>query len=75
MLGRPVTYLDLPPDRFHAHLVERVGMPAWLATHVVEIQRLAVLRPETPDDTATRLTGRAPRTLEAFLREHLDAFR
>ncbi|MFJ9776339.1 NmrA family NAD(P)-binding protein [Kitasatospora sp. NPDC101157] len=75
LTGRPVNYLDLPPAPFHAHLVERAGMPTWLAAHVVEIQQLAVLRPESPDDTATRLTGRAPRTLEAFLREHLAAFR
>ncbi|MFC5661640.1 NmrA family NAD(P)-binding protein [Kitasatospora misakiensis] len=75
LLGRPVRYVDLPPAELHAHLVARSGMPDWLAAHVVEIQRLAVERPEAPDDAASRLIGRAPRTLEAFLREHLDRFR
>ncbi|MFJ2778717.1 NmrA family NAD(P)-binding protein [Kitasatospora sp. NPDC087315] len=74
LLGRPVRYLDLAPGELHAHLVQRAGMPDWLAAHVVEIQQLAAARPEVPDDIATRLTGRAPRTLEAFLREHLDRF-
>ncbi|MFB7376391.1 NmrA family NAD(P)-binding protein [Kitasatospora purpeofusca] len=72
--GRPVRSVNLSPAELHAHLVARAGMPDWLAAHVVEIQRLAVLRPESPDDAATRLIGRAPRTLEAFLGEHLDRF-
>ncbi|MFE7564631.1 NmrA family NAD(P)-binding protein [Kitasatospora sp. NPDC057500] len=75
LLGRPVGYVDLPPGELHAHLVARAGMPDWLAAHVVEIQRLAVERPEAPDDAATRLTGRPPRTLEAFLQEHAEQFR
>ncbi|WP_354637513.1 NmrA family NAD(P)-binding protein [Kitasatospora camelliae] len=76
LLGRPIRYLDLGPSGLHAHLVGRAGMPDWLARHVVEIQQLATGRPETPDDTAfRRLTGRAPRTLEAFLRENLHHFR
>ncbi|MFF8769286.1 NmrA family NAD(P)-binding protein [Kitasatospora sp. NPDC015120] len=75
LLGRPVRYVDLPPGELHAHLVARAGMPDWLAAHVVEIQRLAVERPEAPDDAAARLTGRPPRTLEAFLQEHAERFR
>lgn len=74
LLGRPVRHLDLAPADLYAHLVTRAGMPHWLATHVVEIQQLAVARPEQPDDTATRLTGRAPRTLRDFLTEHLHHF-
>ncbi|MFJ7910906.1 NmrA family NAD(P)-binding protein [Kitasatospora sp. NPDC096204] len=75
LLGRPVRYLDLSPSELHAHLVARAGMPDWLATHVVEIQQLAVVRKETPDDTFLRLAGHAPRTLEAFLGENLHRFR
>ncbi|MFE4974278.1 NmrA family NAD(P)-binding protein [Kitasatospora sp. NPDC056651] len=75
LLGRPVRYLDLSPSELHTHLVDRAGMPHWLATHVVEIQQLAVVREETPDDAFQRLTGRAPRTLEAFLAENLHRFR
>ncbi|MFB6808187.1 NmrA family NAD(P)-binding protein [Streptomyces sp. NPDC056387] len=75
LLARPIRYLDLGPSGLHAHLTGRAGMPEWLATHVVEIQQLAVSRGEAPDDTFRRLTGRAPRTLEAFLRENLHRFR
>ncbi|MFB7620240.1 NmrA family NAD(P)-binding protein [Kitasatospora sp. NPDC056181] len=75
LLGRQVRYLDLSPSELHAHLVDRARMPHWLATHVVEIQQLAVVRKETPDDTFLRLAGRAPRTLEAFLGENLHRFR
>lgn len=75
LLGRPVRYVDLSPDELREHLMTRAGMPEWLATHVVEIQRLAVHRKEEPDPTITRLTGRVPRTLPAFLEEHLPLFR
>ncbi|MET9700914.1 NmrA family NAD(P)-binding protein [Streptomyces sp. NPDC006529] len=73
--GRPVRYVDLPPEQFRAQLSTARGMPDWLADHVVEIQQLAVARPEQPTDTVARLLGRAPRGLEAFLTEHIDAFR
>ncbi|GAA2798718.1 NAD(P)H-binding protein [Kitasatospora paracochleata] len=75
LLGRPIHCVDLGPSELHAHLTTRAGMPDWLATHVVEIQQLARVRRETPDDTLHRLTGRAPRTLEAFLTENLHRFR
>ncbi|WP_344626356.1 NmrA family NAD(P)-binding protein [Kitasatospora arboriphila] len=75
LLGRPIRYLDLGPSGLKAHLVGRAGMPDWLATHVVEIQQLAVDREEMPDGTFHRLTGRAPRTLGAFLGENLHRFR
>ncbi|MGA5821000.1 NmrA family NAD(P)-binding protein [Kitasatospora sp. NPDC094028] len=75
LLGRPVHHLALSPSGLHAHLVARAGMPDWLASHVVEIQQLAVARREAPDGVFTRLTGRSPRTLEAFLGEHLHHFR
>ncbi|MEV7773419.1 NmrA family NAD(P)-binding protein [Kitasatospora sp. NPDC086791] len=75
LLGRPVHYVDLDPAELRAHLVARAGMPDWLAAHVVEIQQLAVARRETPDGAFTHATGRSPRTLEAFLQEHLHLFR
>jgi uncharacterized protein YbjT (DUF2867 family) len=73
--GRPVRHLDLPPEQLRAQLGTEGGLPGWLADHVVEIQQLAVARPETPTDTVARLLGRAPRGLEAFLTEHIDVFR
>ncbi|MFJ1703910.1 NAD(P)H-binding protein [Kitasatospora sp. NPDC088346] len=74
LLGRRIGYVDLPVEAFRRNLVERARMPGWLADHVVEIQQLAADRPERPDDTVPRLLGRPARSLESFLREHLEAF-
>lgn len=75
LLGRPIRYQNLPGPVLRQILVEQGGMPDWLAAHIVEIQQLAVTRPETPTDTVARILGRNPRTLEAFLDENLPAFR
>ncbi|MFB8008263.1 NmrA family NAD(P)-binding protein [Nocardia sp. NPDC056000] len=75
LLGHPIRYLDLPPTAFRDSLIREAGMPPWLATHVMEIQQLAVTRPEHPTDTVTRLLGSSPRTLDDFLRENLELFR
>ncbi|WP_424641008.1 NmrA family NAD(P)-binding protein [Embleya sp. AB8] len=75
VLDRPIRYLDLPPQAMYEHLVRRAGLPDWLAAHVVEIQQLAVHRPESPTDTVEKLLGRAPRTVEAFLSENIHQFR
>ncbi len=75
LLDRPIHYLDLPPQGLHDHLVQQARMPHWLATHVVEIQQLALTHPEHPTPTVTHLLGRSPRSLDAFLREHLTQFR
>jgi len=72
--GRPVRYVELTPEQLHTQLTADRGLPVWLANHVVEIQQLALARPETPTDTVAQLLGRTPRGLESFLTEHIDAF-
>ncbi|MFI5942526.1 NmrA family NAD(P)-binding protein [Streptomyces uncialis] len=74
MLGRPVRYVDLAPHELRQNLVHHAHMPPWLAAHVVEIQQLAVSHPESPTNTVARILGRDPRTLDAFLHEHLGRF-
>ncbi|MFG2629788.1 NmrA family NAD(P)-binding protein [Streptomyces sp. NPDC048473] len=74
LLGRRIEYLNLPPHAMHQSLVEHAGMPDWLASHVVEIQQLAVTQPEEPTDTVSRILGGEPRTLEAFLSENIRHF-
>ncbi|MEE1797098.1 NmrA family NAD(P)-binding protein [Streptomyces sp. BE308] len=74
LTGRRVRHIDLPPDDFHGHLVRTAHLPDWLASHVVEIQRLAVARPESPNGTVEAVLGRPARTLDAFLREHRAVF-
>ncbi|WP_338709448.1 NmrA family NAD(P)-binding protein [Streptomyces virginiae] len=70
-----IRYVNLAPDELRDHLVRSARMPAWLADHVTEIQQLAVARSEHPNDTVSRILGRPPRTLDAFLHEHRDNFR
>ncbi|MFE5495464.1 NmrA family NAD(P)-binding protein [Streptomyces virginiae] len=74
LTGHRIRYVNLAPDELRDHLVRRARMPAWLADHVVEIQQLAVARPEYPTDVVARILGRPPRTLDAFLHEHRDNF-
>ncbi|RNB89889.1 SDR family NAD(P)-dependent oxidoreductase [Brevibacillus fluminis] len=75
VLARPIRYINLYTEVLRRDLIERGGMPSWLANHVVEIQAMAIALPETPTDDVARLLGRAPRTLDAFLREHAGHFR
>ncbi|MCB5163770.1 NAD(P)H-binding protein [Streptomyces bambusae] len=72
--GRTVRYVDLTPDAFHDHLLNAAGMPDWLARHVVEIQQLAVSRPESANRTVEEVLGRPARTLPDFLHEHRAVF-
>ncbi|MFJ7154138.1 NmrA family NAD(P)-binding protein [Streptomyces sp. NPDC101118] len=74
LTGRPVRSIDLPPSEFRSHLLSTAHMPPWLAGHVVEIQQLAIARPESPNDTIETVLGRPARTLHGFLREHLHTF-
>ncbi|MFB6945969.1 NmrA family NAD(P)-binding protein [Streptomyces sp. NPDC056305] len=74
LTGHPVRHVDLPPSEFRSHLLSTAQMPPWLADHVVEIQQLAVARPESPNDTIETVLGRPARTLRSFIHEHLHTF-
>ncbi|MGL5811392.1 MAG: NmrA family NAD(P)-binding protein [Nocardioides sp.] len=69
-LGRPTAYVNLPTEEYQQTL-RRAGAPHWLVEHLTEIQTLTLNNPERPTDTVADLTGRQPRTLDAFLHEHL----
>ncbi|GLX38452.1 nucleotide-diphosphate-sugar epimerase [Streptomyces roseochromogenus] len=75
LTGRRIRYVDLAPDELREDLIRHAHMPAWLAEHVTEIQRLAATRPEAPTAAVADILGRPPRTLDAFLREHRAHFR
>lgn len=74
LLERPIRYIEVSPAALRRSNIERGGMPEWLADHIMEIQQLAVTYPEHPTDTVARILGKAPRTLESFLTEHLEYF-
>jgi uncharacterized protein YbjT (DUF2867 family) len=74
ILGRTVTYRDVPPSVTRERLVAS-GVPAWQ----VEVQddfsaALSAGHASTVTDTVEAVTGRPARTLERFIREHLALF-
>lgn len=75
LLNRPISYINMDPQVLLRNLIEHGNLPPWLANHVVEIQTMSRMVPESPNDTVKRLLGRDPRTLDAFLHECLDNFR
>ena len=66
----------LPPLHRHEHLA-RALWPAWLAEEVALVYGEAAYDPRVADvtDVVKRLTGRPPRSLDDFLRDHAADFR
>ena len=66
----PADYVDLPVEQWEQLLVERIGLPEYLAHHLAEVARdhqKGVFNAET--DVVERVTGRPPVSLEEFVRE------
>ncbi|MCG7409233.1 NmrA family NAD(P)-binding protein [Paenibacillus sp. ACRRX] len=75
LLDRPIRYMNLSPEKHRTDLIELGQLPPWLANHVVEIQAMSVALPEKPTSAVKKIIGRDPRTLDAFLQEHVEHFR
>ncbi len=74
-LGKTVTYVDLPVAQVVASMAAR-GMPAPLADDLGTIMAAMAASTGTKTTTAVEdLTGRAPRTLDAFVAANVGAFR
>ncbi len=74
-LGKPITYVDLPVEQWRTALVERAGMPEFLATHLAAValdHQNGIFSAQT--DIVERIGGRAPQSLASFVREHIHAF-
>jgi len=75
VLGKPIQYVDIPPIAAKLFMLKS-GMDKALVNALMEI--LASLRKNEGSivtDTVQRVTGHAPRTFEAWCREHIEAFR
>jgi uncharacterized protein YbjT (DUF2867 family) len=74
-MGTPVTYVDCPPADFVRSLLAG-GTPRWKAEDRA-LWQLLIRRGDlaTPTDAVHTITGRAPRTLEAFASEFAAALR
>ncbi|MER5664632.1 NmrA family NAD(P)-binding protein [Streptomyces mirabilis] len=73
-LGRPVTYVDVPPERWEAEL-PKLGMPPHLEQHVAVMGRLhRENRYDRTADGVERVTGTPARTIEEFVAARRDFY-
>jgi uncharacterized protein YbjT (DUF2867 family) len=73
--GKPVAYVDIPEAAQRKSMLE-LGMPAWQVEALLELQQYYVSgKGGDVDQILPGLLQRAPRTLDAFLRESASAFR
>ena len=75
-LGRQITYVNVPDGAAHQSMVS-MGMTPWLAEGMITLYHLFKANGPTAMalETVERITGRAPRTLTAYLKENEAAFR
>ena len=72
--GRPVGYVDVPPEAALGAMVEH-GMPEFAATQIVNV--FAALRAGAQEETTgvvAGMTWQPGRTLGEFVRTHAEAF-
>ncbi|MET7784398.1 NmrA family NAD(P)-binding protein [Streptomyces mirabilis] len=73
-LGRPVTYVNVPPERWEAEL-PKLGMPPHLEQHVAVMGRLhRENRYDRTTDGVERVTGVPAQTIEAFVAARKDFY-
>ena len=74
VLGRTIEYLDEPAAQVRASLLA-AGLSPWLVEIVMELYALSAAGgAERVSVDSARLLGRAPRSFEAFVRDHAEAF-
>ncbi|HXZ79703.1 MAG TPA: NAD(P)H-binding protein [Terriglobales bacterium] len=73
-IGKQVRYVDLPPAEMKKSMLG-LGMPEWQVDALLELQRYYREGGDGKTDSLVRnLIGRAPITLDQYLRENLAAF-
>jgi uncharacterized protein YbjT (DUF2867 family) len=73
--GKPVKYVNVPPEDAKKSMLG-MGMPAWLVDALLELY--GVVRGgygATVTKVVEQVTGKPPRSFEAFAREHAAVFR
>jgi uncharacterized protein YbjT (DUF2867 family) len=72
--GDTVAYVDVPEDALRENLVA-AGLPDWLVVHLVGLFRLVRAGAfECTTDTVRAVTGREPRSIDDFARDHAHLF-
>lgn len=74
-LDRPVTYVDVPPERWEADVLAKAGLPAHIERHTAVMGRLhRENRYDRTADGVERVTGTPPRSIEAFVAARKDFY-
>lgn len=73
--GSKIEYVDITPEELFSQLTNKAKLPKWLATHIVELDELAIKVPEPDRDTITGLILRKPRIMDEYLQECRHLFK
>jgi uncharacterized protein YbjT (DUF2867 family) len=75
-LGRRIAYVNVPDGAAYQAMTS-MGMTPWIAEGLINLYHLCKANGTTavPLDTVERITGHAPRTLEAYIQENKAVFR
>lgn len=73
--GRKIEYVNLPAEELYQQLTQKAKLPTWLATHLIELDELAIQVPEPDQDTISHLILRRPGLMEEYLQEYRHLFK
>ncbi|MFI6359043.1 NAD(P)H-binding protein [Streptomyces sp. NPDC050743] len=74
-LGRPVSYVDVPLDRWEAEVLAKLGLPPHIERHVAVMGRLhQENRYDRTADGVERVTGAPAQSIEAFVAARRDFY-
>ncbi|WP_028799986.1 NAD(P)H-binding protein [Streptomyces sp. 142MFCol3.1] len=74
-LGRPVSYVDVPLDRWREEVLSTIGLPPHVEEHIVTMCRLHHQnRYDRASDDVERLTGAPAQTIEEFVAARKDFY-
>ena len=75
-LGKPVEYVNIPVKAWKSVLIEKAGMPEYLAMHLAAVavdHQNGIFSAET--DAVAVIGGQPPESLGDFIRRHIEIFR
>ncbi|AWX44402.1 NAD(P)H dehydrogenase (quinone) [Flagellimonas maritima] len=72
--GRTITYKNISRSDYFKMLTKRAKLPQWLATHIIELDELALNIPEPQTHSLAPLLDRKPRIMDAYLQENKALF-
>jgi uncharacterized protein YbjT (DUF2867 family) len=74
VLGKPVTFVDVPPEAARASMLESGMPPAYVEAVLDLLAFIKAGKSESVTDSVQAVTGRKPSTFEAWVRRNIAAF-